>query len=114
MDYKIDLILALCKNKRVLHIGATDYPYHIEKAKKNKLLHQKLNQTCKELIGIDIVKKAISDLQDQFNIQNIYYGDIIKNEFEIKLTKKFDIVVFADVIEHLDNPGIALENLKNS
>ena len=78
MDYKDDLILKFCKGKRVLHIGATDYPFHIQKGLKGELLHQKLDKVSNFLIGIDISRKAIYELKKELNINNIYYGDIIK------------------------------------
>jgi len=111
--YKDDMILDFCKNKRVLHIGACDSPYHIGRGKRGELLHQKLQEVCNELIGIDIDRKAIKTLND-LGINNIYYGNIIKNEYGIDLNNctKFDLILFGDVIEHLENPGIALDNIK--
>ena len=111
--FRDEFILDYCKGKSVLHIGATDSPYHREKAEKGELLHQKLQKVCKQLIGLDIDKKAIKILKDEFNIKDIYFGDIIKGKYELNLNKyKFDYILFADVIEHLDNPGTALVNLK--
>lgn len=110
--FKHDLILQFCKNKKVLHIGATDAPYHKEKGLKEELLHQKLQKVCKKLVGIDIDKKAIKYLKEKFGINNIFYGDIIKNKYKVKLTGHWDYIVFGDVIEHLENPGLALENIK--
>lgn len=112
--FKDDLILELCSGKKVLHIGATDSPYHKDRGRKNSLLHQRLQMVCKNLVGIDIDKAAIAYLKRNFGINNIFYGDVCKNIYELDLSKhKFDYIVFADVIEHLENPGIALENLKN-
>lgn len=109
--YKDDLIIERCKNKRVLHVGATDTPYHLEKAKKNKLLHQRLQVVCKELVGIDIDKQSIEELK-QFGI-NIFHGDILTGKYEVDFKKhKFDFIVLGDIIEHLENPGLALDNIK--
>lgn len=110
--YKHDQILNLCKDKVALHIGACDSPYHIERAREGVLLHQKLQKVCKDLIGIDIDKKTIEELKN-FGVNNIFYGDIVKNEYEIDLNKfHFDYILFSDVIEHLENPGLALDNIK--
>lgn len=62
--YKDDIIIEKCNNKNILHIGATDTPYHLEKAKKNLLLHQKLLKICKNLVGIDVDKKSILELKN--------------------------------------------------
>ncbi len=112
--FKHDLVLSACKNKAVLHVGATDSPYHLEKAEKGVLLHQRLQIVSKNLIGIDIDKKAIEELKSYFGIDNIYYGDVVKGTYEIDIGKfNFEIIVFSDVIEHLDCPIKALKNLKN-
>ncbi len=110
--HKHDFILKMCKGKNVLHVGATDYPYHEIKAKDKKLLHQKLKLVAKNLIGLDFDKDSILKLK-QYGINDIYFGDIIKNKYDKEIiSNKYDIIVFGDVIEHLDSPGLALENLK--
>ena len=49
-----------------------------------------------------------------FGAKNIFYGDVIQNEYEIDLNKfHFDYIIFGDVIEHLENPGLGLDNIKN-
>lgn len=109
--FKHDMLLELCKNKSVLHIGATSSPYHCIKEEKGELLHQKLQKITKTIIGIDVDREAIKYLKLR-GISDIYYGDIVKGEYEIELKKlNFDIILMGDVIEHLDNPGIALKNL---
>lgn len=109
---KHDFLIKKCRWKSVLHIGPADYPLHEEKAKKNELLHQKINWISKSLVGLENNKNAIEDLK-QYNIHNIYYWDIISWVYDKEiLNKKYDIIIFPDVIEHLENPGIALENIK--
>jgi len=109
---KDDIIVEKCKNKGVLHIGATDNPYHIEKVRQNRLLHQKLQEVCRELIGLDVDEKSINELK-HFGINNIFYGDILTGKYNVNLkNKNFDFIVFGDIIEHLENPGLALKNIK--
>ncbi|MFT4303337.1 MAG: class I SAM-dependent methyltransferase [Candidatus Woesearchaeota archaeon] len=108
--FKDDYIIKKCKNKKVLHIGACDSPYHIKKAKNGELLHQKLNNSTKELVGIDFDKKSIKELK-KFNINNIFFSDITK-PLNLK-DSNFDIIIFGDVLEHLSNPGLALKNLSS-
>ena len=63
LNYKHDYLLHACTGKKVLHIGATDYPYHEERAKKGILLHQKLNKVA-NVTGLDISKDAIKTLKE--------------------------------------------------
>lgn len=112
IEYKYNLIESICKYKRVLHIGASDSPFHNEKAVKGLLLHQKIERSAKKVVGLDIDKNAISDLK-KYNIRSIYFGDILTEKYAVDLkAEKFDVIVFADVIEHLDCPGNALKNIK--
>ena len=53
-QFKHDLILNFCKNKKILHIGSADSPYHLERFNNGTLLHLKLQKNCKEVVGIDI------------------------------------------------------------
>lgn len=55
---------------------------------------------------------AINWLKSNLGIHNIFWGDIIKREYEIDLDREWDYIIFGDVIEHLENPGLALDNLK--
>ncbi len=112
IEYKYNLVEFMCKYKYVLHIGASDSPFHNEKAAKGLLLHQKIERSAKKVVGLDIDKNAISDLK-KYNIRSIYFGDILTEKYGIDLkAEKFDVIVFADVIEHLDCPGNALKNIK--
>ncbi|MEM3394008.1 MAG: class I SAM-dependent methyltransferase [Candidatus Methanomethylicia archaeon] len=111
IPYKDDFLIELCKNKKVLDIGAVDSPYHLEKLNKGILLYQKLQNVCKQLIGIDIDKNAIKTLRER-NIRNIFYGDIERGVYSVKINKKYDYIILGDVLEHLANPGTALKNIK--
>ena len=112
VKYKHDFMMEKVKGKAVLHIGATDYPYHIDRAKKKDLLHQKLDIFSEKLVGVDINKKAIKDIA-KFGVNNIFYGNVITGEFDKRIYDcKYDIILFPDVLEHLDNPGMALQQLK--
>jgi len=109
--FKDDRIVELCRGKKVLHLGATDAPFHVERSKKKTLLHQRIEEVAKSLIGLDYDRKAISYL-NSVGIDNIFFGDLIKGEYSPKISGKYDVIVMGDVIEHLDSPGTALENIK--
>ena len=112
MEHKDDFILNKCKGKTVLHIGATAAPKHIKRAQKGILLHQKISRVSDKLIGLDYDKKSIKELK-KYNINNIFYGDILLNEYDKEILKhNYDVIVLADVIEHIDNPGFGLQNIK--
>ncbi len=117
MDFKVnckfennrdDYLLNICRDKRVLHIGACDWPYTEEKFKKGELLHSKLSKVSNQVLGIDISTDSIKFLQD-LGYQNITFFDMNDDQ---KLDFEPEIIIFGETIEHLTNLDNALSNLK--
>ena len=81
--YRDEYILENCKGKEVLNIGCLS-------ADKKAKLHKEIGRVARYVLGIDIFK---SDLENctKANAQNF------------ELSRKFDIVVVGEVIEHLWN-----------
>lgn len=104
-----EVIALLCKDKKVLHIGATDAPYTEEKFENGLLLHQKLIKCGKSVKGIDIDQEAI-DFLEAHGIDDIDLFDMNKlGQFPIRP----EVVVFGEIIEHLQNFQSALLTLKS-
>lgn len=98
------LLSKLTKDATVLHIGACDAPYHIEKAKEGKLLQQCMAKTARQVIGVDVDEAAISDLRD-LGIKNIYtYSDLPK--------MSYDIAICGETIEHISNFDLFFKELR--
>jgi len=76
----------------VLDIGATA----IEKD--GTWLHREISGVCSDTVGIDIIN---GDGIQQVNAEKPYW-----------LGRRFDVVVAAEVIDHVSNLGIFLENIK--
>jgi SAM-dependent methyltransferase len=103
-----DFILNVCRGRRVVHLGACDTPMAREKAQAGALLHQKLRGVCAELTGYDNDAESIFLLATKFGITDIRLRDLDNPIREP--TDTADIVVCADVIEHVNNPGILLDS----
>ena len=104
------LIIQKSKNKNVLHLGATDAPYTKEKLEKNLLLHTHIEEVSSKVVGLDIDKESIAFLSKK-GINNIHYFDM-NNLSELNM--EVDVIIFGEIIEHLENLGIAFENIKNA
>ena len=102
------IIIDKCKDKVVLHIGATDAPYTKQKLEKNLLLHTHIQNVAKNVIGLDIDKQSIEFLSDK-GINNIQYFDM--NNLG-NLNANVDLIVFGEILEHLENLHNAFQNLK--
>ena len=66
-------------------------------------------QKAKEVVGIDIEKKYIEVARKKFSKSNITY--IIGDATTYKFDKKFDKVILASVLEHIDNRVDLLKKL---
>jgi 2-polyprenyl-3-methyl-5-hydroxy-6-metoxy-1,4-benzoquinol methylase len=103
-SYRVEKILKLCKNKKVLDLGCVDHSAKTETYE--NWLHKKIKEVSKELIGLDYEKKELEKLNKKG--YNIIYGDA--ENFDLK--KKFDVVVAGEIIEHLFNVGNFLDCIK--
>jgi len=103
-------ILKLCKDKRVLHVGASDWPYTKERYERGDLLFARIGEVAKEQLGIDQDREA-SEFLNQKHIKNsrIMVGDM--NELQ-SIDFAPDVVIFGETLEHLMNLEVALSNIK--
>jgi len=83
------------KGKFVLHVGCSNVPITEERIRSRNLLHIKLQDSAKEVIGI----------LETFGIDNVFVMDAE----DMKFTTHFDTILGGDVLEHMSNPGKFLE-----
>lgn len=101
-DYSIDLntqnaatkiIHLVGTNKRVLEFGCAT-------GNMSRILHEQFK--C-DIIGVEIVPEA-ADIAREF-CSKVFVGNIEELNFEKELEPKtFDVIIFADVLEHLKDP----------
>jgi len=111
---RLDLFREHLVNKNVLHIGCTDWPDTEDEVERKELLHQYLENITgsSEPFGIDTSVEGIKIMQKS-GIKDVFTGDIynLHNDKNL-LNKRFDTLLIPEVIEHLVNPGLALESVK--
>jgi len=109
-----DYIIAKSKGKKLLHFGFADAPFTAERIKSGELLHLKLRSVTELLWGADIDSMSIKTYEDNTGDPNNWTLDICKPIKHLeRYNKNFDVVIFGEILEHLLNPGIALNNLRN-
>jgi len=93
-------------NKKVLHIGCTDFPVTESRIKTQMLIHKDLVDVAKSITGIDISEDGIR-LLEKYNIDRV-----IKMDAEsISIDEKYELILAGDVVEHMSNPGKFLEKV---
>jgi len=107
-------VLSLCKGKRVLHLGCVDAgPFFRERLEKGELLHQNIAAVAQELWGVDIDSAGVSLLRDH-GFSNLVTADACDvDRIEVLRSRRFDVIVAAEIIEHLPNPGLFLSAVKH-
>lgn len=98
-------IVEICTGKTVLHVGAADAPFDLDKGRTGQLLHQKVQSVAKLVVGVDIDSEAISSLKT-IGIEDIVEADIC--ESDPLPGANFDVILCCDVIEHVPAPGLLL------
>lgn len=102
IDDRIPYFDGLCKNKKVLHFGCTDWPVFDP----TNNLHIHLSKITSTLHGFDIDKDGIA------NLKNFVDQDYF-SEFDQIKGKYYDICLVPETIEHVDNVRSFLEGLSS-
>jgi 2-polyprenyl-3-methyl-5-hydroxy-6-metoxy-1,4-benzoquinol methylase len=102
---RLPLIKKLIEDKNVLDIGSVQHTSSFET--NPNFLFKFLTKYAKSVIGIDKEESEVNQLNEKG--YNIIMGDAET----IQLNKKFDVIIAGNVIEHLSNPGLFLNNMKN-
>ncbi len=88
------------KNQAVLSIGCGSGE-----------LEKEIKKLGSRVFGLDINEKALSEAKKKIDLA--VKLDIEKDELEAFFSKSyFDVIIFADVLEHLLNPSLVLKKIK--
>ena len=107
-------IVQQCAGKRVLHLGCTDWPLTADRLKEGRLLHHKLVSTCNLVIGVDPDEEGIACLR-QFMPAHTFHAITAEEMHTIQeiAETEWDIILAADVVEHVSNLGAALASISS-
>ena len=91
---RVDRLMALCRDKKVLHVGCCDHLELIRsKVAQGVYLHQNLCKVASRCVGLDISEPGVALLQE-LGFPEVYVPDDVPSI-------DFDICLLADVIEHV-------------
>jgi len=107
---RLDFIIESCRDKKVLHLGCTNWPYTEDAIAKRMLLHFTLEKTASSLYGLDFDQAGI-DILTKKGSQNIFQADLERLD-ELNLNETFDVILAGEMIEHLNNPGRFLTGIQ--
>lgn len=99
---------SVAAGRRVLHLGCVDEGLTTERSGTGALLHEELAKVATELTGVDLSRDGLHDLEA------IVPGTYIHGNVEELSTLDLpscDLVIAAELIEHLGNPARFYEGL---
>jgi 2-polyprenyl-3-methyl-5-hydroxy-6-metoxy-1,4-benzoquinol methylase len=106
-------ILNLCKGKRVLDLGFMDVGLTQEKAQVGSLLHQMIHQVAAVHVGIDLDSSLRHLLPPDSDRYKLFFGNVEDPATFAQVGEmRFDVVVAAELIEHVNNPGLFLSAVR--
>ena len=115
--FRKEFIINKIKNLKVMHIGCTGGLLDedsIKQYKKNFIkeddTHYQFTKYAKEISGLDISQNKIEFYKNNNMPGKYYLSDITSKDFLHEDT--YDVVIFANIIEHLDNVAQSLQNIK--
>jgi len=90
-------------------LGCVDAgPFFQERLGKGELMHQHIAAVASDLWGVDIDGEGISLLRER-GFSNLVVADACEADaIEAFGSRPFDVIVAAEIIEHLPNPGLFL------
>ena len=107
---RVPFLLDYCKDKSVLHLGCADSGLLTTRLDRGNLLHCHLAKTTALLFGVDQDEQAIERMR-AVGIENLYVGSVYALA-KIFPTERFDVILAGEILEHLRNPGIFLDEIR--
>lgn len=112
LDDRTAWLVEAVRDKRVLHIGFVDAGCEIS-GRRRGWLHEDLARAATEIVGFDVAAEGVEAARrDGYEAYAVDCTD--QNAVNATGLEPFDVVVLGEVIEHVANPGLLLEALKQT
>jgi len=111
LEERVPYLLAQSKGQRVIHFGFLDSIFLEQKVKDGTLLHSQLAASAASLYGVDIAPQLLERYRALTGDTNNTCWDITDGCIPQELAQGYDLILFPEVLEHVSNPGVVLENL---
>jgi SAM-dependent methyltransferase len=115
--HRSDPAITYATGRKTLHIGMGGFidddreTEEVMNATSTQSLHSELNKVAASLTGMDVNPLAIEIMQRIVPGRYIIADVMSASQLDQFKNDRFEVIVFGDVIEHLDNFGGALRNL---
>jgi SAM-dependent methyltransferase len=107
---RLEFLAEICRNRSVLHLGCTNWPYTRTMLEAGSLLHLRLGGIARDLWGLDSDPEGLRALGEH-GVPNLVQGDA-EALASCLLDRTFDVVLGGEILEHLSNPGLFLRGAR--
>ena len=107
---RLEFVAAAASGRRVIHVGCADHGLVDLKTARQSWLHARLAECSQELVGVDLDADAVEQMRAAG--YECVVGDCQRVGGLAGLgLKPAELVITGELIEHLDNPGIFLDEV---
>lgn len=109
---RTEVLKELLREKSVIDLGFADHVDVIRsKLINDEWLHKMVCDVSSNCIGIDINKHAVEYVKS-LGFENVLHADIINDSIDILNKQTWDVLLMAEIIEHINNPVDFLHKIK--
>jgi 2-polyprenyl-3-methyl-5-hydroxy-6-metoxy-1,4-benzoquinol methylase len=112
LESRDNWLVEKARGRRILHLGCTDAPFTQEILQQGKALHCALETVAAEITGADIDVEGLELLQRYCPLSTFVHWNVEQLPPPELAKQRFDVIVCADVIEHVSNPGLMMSNVR--
>lgn len=106
-------LMQACAGRSVVHLACASSPFTRELHEQGHLLHGKLSHTARQIAGIDLDADSLAYLRAE-GFSQLFQADLMDQEALRRVVHQMpwipDVIVIGELLEHLDQPGVVLEN----
>ena len=108
----------LVYGKKVLHLGCANQPFTKESINSNTLFFDKIEKYASFQYGVDIDGEGVRIMKDSgranVSVLDVHDENNVQDFLKLMSTinNSFDFILAGEIIEHLPNPGLFIDNLK--
>ncbi len=107
---RLEFVAAAASVRRVIHVGCADHGLIDLKTARQSWLHARLAECAQELVGVDLDADAVEQMRAAG--YECVVGDCQRVGGLAGLgLRPAELVIAGELIEHLDNPGIFLDEI---
>jgi SAM-dependent methyltransferase len=99
-------ILRFCREKFVLDLGCAGHDKFDKHMARDHWLHEQIRGVAKSVVGVDLDEQGVAFLRERG--YDVLVGDL-ERLAELPDPGPIDVILAADVIEHVSNPGLFLD-----